>query len=255
MKDSRRNRFQDFFEEAKYVILKNYLYNYLVRKRAIEKTMRCESPDLVLEVGSGISPILTSTERIVYLDLSPLALDTLKVAHGKGWCVAGDGMRLPFKSGTFTHAICSEVLEHLPDDSKTLSELARVMKQKSCLIVTVPHRKFYFANDDRFVNHFRRYELVEIHERLSDAGFTPKLTRKVLGPLEKLTMSVTVFCFSVIQKLGFGKAGRGKPAGRVNVWTFSFKWANRLYAALARLDAAVMPLALSTVLLIKAEKY
>lgn len=252
--DSRRNRFQDFFEETKYTILKNYLYNYLVRKRAIGKTMRRENPGLVLEVGSGISPILTGAERIVYLDLSPLALDTLKGAHKKGWFVAGDAMRLPFKSGAFTHAICSEVLEHVPDDSMTLRELARVMKQNGCLIVTVPHRKFYFANDDRFVNHFRRYELVEVQEQLRQAGFTPKLTRKVLGPLEKLTMSVTVSCFSASQNFRPAKVGRGKPSRLVGILTFSFKWANILYATLARLDAAVMPRALSTVLLIKAEK-
>jgi SAM-dependent methyltransferase len=254
MNDSRRNRFQDFFEEAKYVILKNYLYNYLVRKRAIERAMRREKPDLVLEVGSGISPILTGAERVVYLDLSPLALDTLKGGHGQEWCVAGDGMRLPFKSDTFTHAICSEVLEHVLDDLQTLRELARVMRPRSCLIVTVPHRKFYFANDDRFVNHYRRYELVEIHERLREAGFTPKLTRKVLGPLEKLTMSVTVLCFSMIQKLGLGKVGRGKSVGLVNILAFFFKWVNILYAIFARLDAAVMPRALSTVLLIRAER-
>ncbi len=38
------NRFADFFKEGKYVTLKNHLYNYLLRKRAIEKCLQQESP-------------------------------------------------------------------------------------------------------------------------------------------------------------------------------------------------------------------
>jgi len=40
----------------------------------------------------------------------------------------------------------------------------------------------------------------------------------------------------------------------LGVFTFIFKWLNRLYASFAWLDASVMPRALSSVLLIKAVK-
>jgi hypothetical protein len=68
------NRFQEFFENGKYVTLKNYLYNYLLRKRAVEEAMRVEEKDLVLEIGSGISSVLTSWDHVVYSDLSASAL-------------------------------------------------------------------------------------------------------------------------------------------------------------------------------------
>ena len=64
------NRFADFFKEGKYLILKNHLYNYLLRKRAIEKCLQQESPALILEIGSGISPVVTKFNRTVYSDLS-----------------------------------------------------------------------------------------------------------------------------------------------------------------------------------------
>ncbi|NTW06355.1 MAG: class I SAM-dependent methyltransferase, partial [Syntrophaceae bacterium] len=122
------NRFQDFFENEKYVTLKNHLYNYLLRKRAVEKAMRNEEKEIVLETGSGISPVLTSWDHVVYTDLSASALELLKKVQGKGQYVVADAMNLPFKDQSFSHVISSEVLEHLKDDRKALLNIARVTK-------------------------------------------------------------------------------------------------------------------------------
>ncbi len=244
------NRFQDFFEEAKYLTLKNYLYNYLIRKRAVEKVLAGEKPVFALEVGSGISPVLTNTHRIVYSDLSFTALRILKTTHGKGWYVAADGMNLPFKSGAFSHIISSEVLEHLGDDRKALGEIARVMRAFGRLVLTVPHRKKYFSNDDRFVNHFRRYEIPEITDRLEQTGFKAKAIRKVLGPLEKATMSFTVFCFSKLRKMTPEKENTLPNRKLISLVAPVFKWANLLFMGAAMADARIMPRTLSTVLLI-----
>ena len=77
------NRFQAIFEESNYVHLKNYLYNYLLRKLVFEKNLRYERHDLILEVGSGISPMMTRTDRIVYTDLSLSDLKVLKREQGR----------------------------------------------------------------------------------------------------------------------------------------------------------------------------
>ncbi len=42
--------------------------------------------------------------------------------------VQGDALHLPFPDATFDRVICSEVLEHIPDDLGAMSELARVLK-------------------------------------------------------------------------------------------------------------------------------
>ena len=82
-------------------------------------------------------------------------------------------MHLPFKSGAFSHTVCSEVLEHLRNDQQALKEMARVLKSSGGFIVTFPHRKCYFANDDCFVEHFRHYELHEMQDRLTGVGLRP----------------------------------------------------------------------------------
>ncbi|MBM4271314.1 MAG: class I SAM-dependent methyltransferase [Deltaproteobacteria bacterium] len=254
MSPSRSNRFQEFFEDDKYIALKNYLYNYLLRKKAIETVLQNEKKELVLEVGSGISPILTEIDSLVYSDISMLAMRTLRQMRGRGKYVVADGIGLPFRNGVFSHVISSEVLEHLEDDRKALSEISRVMKPSGVLVITFPHRRFYFSYDDRFVQHVRRYELSEMEDRLREVGLYPELVRKVLGPLEKITMCIVLSCVAVMQRLHMGRQRKVKSTELPAVLSSSFKWINRLYAGLARLDAIIMPRALSTVLLIRAVK-
>ncbi len=50
----------------------------------------------------------------------------------------GDALNLPFKDETFDNIICSEVLEHVSDDSSACMELARVLRRKGTMAITVP---------------------------------------------------------------------------------------------------------------------
>lgn len=50
----------------------------------------------------------------------------------------GDALNLPFKDETFDRIICSEVMEHVDDDFKACSELARVLKKDGRIAITVP---------------------------------------------------------------------------------------------------------------------
>lgn len=246
--------FQHLFKEEKYIALKNYLYNYNLRKRAVQKSLFREVPERILEVGSGISPLATNSDHTVFSDMSFDAVHLLKRNQRHGYYVVADGKHLPFKSNAFSHSICSEVLEHIEHDRQMLIEIARVLnKDCGCLIITVPHRKRYFTNDDFFVKHHRRYEISEIKDRLKSAGFKPVYLSKILGPLEKVTMSLAVHFYSIIQ--------RRKSSGRMSRVTSNrcyndlfvsfFRWANLFYKGFVWLDAKVMPLSLSSVILIK----
>jgi hypothetical protein len=67
---SNDNRFADFFEDETYIALKNYLYNYLLRKRAVEKVIRSETEGVFLEIGSGMPPEMRLFIRICPFRLS-----------------------------------------------------------------------------------------------------------------------------------------------------------------------------------------
>lgn len=246
--------FQHLFKEDKYIVFKNYLYNYNLRKRAVQKSLFREAPDWILEVGSGISPLVTNSGHTVYSDLAFDAVCLLKRNQRQGYYIVADGIHLPFKSNVFSHSVCSEVLEHIEHDRQALKELARVLnKDAGCLIITVPHRKRYFANDDIFVKHYRRYELSEIKKRLKAAGFKPICLTKILGPLEKITMSLAVHVYLIAQRRkSSGSVPRAIANRRLtDLFVSFFRWANLFYKGFVWLDAKIMPLSLSSVILIK----
>jgi SAM-dependent methyltransferase len=254
MTHSPHNRFEDFFTDDAYVALKNQLYNYLLRKRAINAYVQKQQDELILEVGSGLSPMVTDSHRVIYSDLSLAALQALRRGQTRGEFVVADAMHLPFRPGSFPQVICSEVLEHLPDDRAALRQITSVMKPGGSLIITFPHRLRYFAVDDRFVNHFRRYELSDMENRLREVGLHPVNVQKVLGPMEKLTMMAATAAVMLLKFTG-GKqhAAGGKTAERPIAGTI-FKWLNLLFCPFVWLDARLAPRFLSAVLLIRSVK-
>jgi SAM-dependent methyltransferase len=251
---SKGNRFEDFFADGAYVLLKNHLYNYLLRRRAVRKYLQSEMGELILEVGSGLSPMTEASDRIVYSELSFPALRSLKRGQGGGYFVVADAAHLPFKAGLFSQVICSEVLEHLPDDRPALREIVSVMKPGGTLILTFPHRRSYFAGDDRFVNHFRRYELEEMVTNLDEAGLETLEIQKVLGPLEKITMISVIFLIRLFNRFREGKRDdkRGQGAASSGFLVTLFGLLNRLYCVPVWLDTRAAPRSLSSVLLIQA---
>jgi len=60
--------------------------------------------------------------------------------HGCGtWMLSvSDITRLPFGDAVFDLVICSEVLEHVPNDRTAVTEIVRVLKPKGTLVVSVP---------------------------------------------------------------------------------------------------------------------
>lgn len=150
------NRFQAFFDSPVYTGLKNSLYNYRLRKTAVSRRLR-GAEGLILEIGSGISPMIAGNGSVVYTDLSFSAIRLLRGSTPKEMYVVADATRLPFKDASFQSAVCSEVLEHIAGDAACIKELGRILAGGGRLVVTFPHRRCYFAIDDRYVSHYRRY--------------------------------------------------------------------------------------------------
>ena len=254
MQNIQNRRFQDLFKEEKYLMLKNCLYNYLLRKRAVEKCLLPERLQWVLEVGCGISPLKTVSDRTIYSDVSVDAIRFLKHHQKRGFYVVADAAHLPFKSDVFSHAICSEVLEHIEDDLSVIKELTRILRKPSgCLVTTVPHRKCYFTSDDHFVKHYRRYELHEIERKLTSMGLKTIDLQKVLGPMEKITMIIAVYLYSILHKFNLlkGPSSKRDQMRVVDVVAVFFRWANLFYKGFVWLDARIMPFSFSSVILIK----
>ena len=91
--------------------------------------------------------------------------------------VQGDALSLPFADGTFDRVIASEVLEHIPDDTAAMRELARVLRPGGAMAVTVPRcvpEAINWALSDEYHDtpggHVRIYRRSTLERRLSSAG-------------------------------------------------------------------------------------
>lgn len=91
--------------------------------------------------------------------------------------VQGDALHLPFRSGSFDHVICSEVLEHITEDRGAMAELSRVLKPGGSMAITIPRfgpELINWALSDEYHmvkgGHVRIYRRRVIESRLSSTG-------------------------------------------------------------------------------------
>ncbi|MFY9783103.1 MAG: class I SAM-dependent methyltransferase [Acidimicrobiales bacterium] len=91
--------------------------------------------------------------------------------------VQGDALHLPFPDHSFDRVICSEVLEHIPDDLSAMRELARVLRPGGTMAITVPRfgpELINWALSDEYHNvpggHIRIYRRSVLAQRLSSTG-------------------------------------------------------------------------------------
>lgn len=117
--------------------------------------------DKILEVGCGGGALVEDLisrgyESVVGLDMSELAVHAAQ-ARGVTTVQQGDATELEYEDGTFDVVIASDVLEHLMDERRALSEWRRVLKPDGILVIFVPAFTFLWSQHDVENQHYRRY--------------------------------------------------------------------------------------------------
>lgn len=121
-----------------------------------------------LEIGPGNFPKIPIKNGF-FLDVSDTAIRNLE--ESGGYAVVGNAIDLPFKNNFFDLIVAIEVMEHIGNDKKALSEIARVLKPSSFFLFSVPLKPELYDEADHMVGHARRYEIKELIELLTENGF------------------------------------------------------------------------------------
>ncbi|MFE9789457.1 class I SAM-dependent methyltransferase [Nocardia salmonicida] len=97
--------------------------------------------------------------------------------YAKAETVRGDALDLPYGNEEFDVVIASEILEHVPQDTRAIAELARVVKPGGTLAVTVPRwlpeRICWALSDEYHANeggHVRIYRADELRDKITARG-------------------------------------------------------------------------------------
>lgn len=103
----------------------------------------------ILDAGCGngrdFEILSNSAQKLVGVDFSPGMIREAKFKAEKltDTCVhlvASDITSLPFKDNSFDLIVCSEVLEHVPEWLKAISEFHRLLKPSGDLIISTPNK-------------------------------------------------------------------------------------------------------------------
>lgn len=99
----------------------------------------------LLDVGCGTQPYRKDCGHLQYIAQDSAQYDGLLESglqvsewkYGK-LDITSDICAMPVASGSIDSALCTEVLEHVPDPVEAISELARVIRSGGYLILTAP---------------------------------------------------------------------------------------------------------------------
>ena len=126
----------------------------------------------ILDAGCGSGGVTTRLLRkgynVVACDMDEesirqgLATGRLKDVHRL------DVAQLPFEDNSFDLVVCSEVLEHVPDDAQALRSLLRVAKRD--VLFSVPAHMYLWTQSDTTLGHRHRYSKADVRALIGKAG-------------------------------------------------------------------------------------
>ncbi len=152
---------------------------YLARRKIIfdwvERTMTTYKNPQILDIGCGTGFNIVYLNQLGYnkvvgLDFSPDALEYCR-SRQLNVLICGNAENLPISQRCYDLILVLDIIEHLKDDRRALSEIFRALKPDGTLIIFVPAFQFLWSFQDEISHHQRRYNAMELKEKILHAGF------------------------------------------------------------------------------------
>ena len=173
-----------FFHYTSYEIARKGLEPFLpplykaVRTRLLNEVRGIGSNCSILDVGGRKSPYTigllarvtiidlpreTEIQNSLHLGINDAIVDQVKKRRSNiEEFVFGDMTRSDIPSDSYDLVVSVEVLEHVEEDRKFLSEVSRVLKPSGRFIMTTPNGDFVENRNPDHKRHYKKNELLEI---------------------------------------------------------------------------------------------
>jgi SAM-dependent methyltransferase len=207
----------------------------LYRRRVALTLLEANStPRRLLDIGSGLGDfLLTASEywpRAELLGLEPSEVGVRRSQNkvSRSRFIAGDIMtdaEVPADLEHWaTHAVCSEVLEHVDDDVALLAASTRLMAPGCRLVVTVPGGTM--SAFDRHIGHRRHYTPTSLAAVMRQAGYEVEMTAGAGFPFFNLYRRLVIARGERL--VDDVRSGGGAPARAARVAMITFRQLFRL---------------------------
>jgi SAM-dependent methyltransferase len=167
--------------EAQYHLLEENHWWFLGRRHLVHQLVldsNAKRGARILEIGCSGGPLIQQLQADGYssitgIDISAEAIE-LSRQRGLEDVHVMDAQKPSFSDESFDLITASDVLEHLSDAPRALTEWHRLLRPGGVLIVFVPAFMFLWSEHDEANKHFRRYRRPELTRLLTSNGFSVK---------------------------------------------------------------------------------
>lgn len=178
-------------EYARMHALEDWYWWFVARRDAAARFLRDHAPPerplRILDAGCGTGALLelfrTWPDAVATgVDLSP---EALRFSYGRGHrrLAGADLSLLPFRSDSFHAVTALDVIEHVPDDSRCVREIARVLRPGGILVASVPAYQFLWGPHDEALHHHRRYNSSQIRDLIQSTELRVERQTHLLSAL------------------------------------------------------------------------
>jgi SAM-dependent methyltransferase len=136
----------------------------------------CLNFQSMLEIGCGTGYVLTCLSKrfpcsTLYgseVFISGLSFAAARLPYTK--FMQMDARNIPFDS-EFDLIGAFDVLEHIKEDEKVLTQICMALKPNGLMLLTVPQHAWLWSPYDEYAFHERRYAAADLHQKIEAAGF------------------------------------------------------------------------------------
>jgi SAM-dependent methyltransferase len=98
--------------------------------------------------------------------------DAIQYCEGKGLgpVIEADLCALPFPDGSFDVVLATDIVEHIDDDRRALTEIARALAPGGYAVLTVPAFPSLWGLQDVVAHHKRRYRIRAFRRLIEESG-------------------------------------------------------------------------------------
>jgi SAM-dependent methyltransferase len=161
--------------------LERYHWWYVGRRKLFGKLIARMGvvPDApILDIGTSSGTNLRMLREMGFSDVTGLDFSEeairFCVQNGLGTVRRGDITAMPFSDQTFSLVLATDIIEHVDDDARALTEVARVLQPGRSALITVPAFPALWGFQDDVSLHKRRYRMAPLLERVRAAGLEPR---------------------------------------------------------------------------------
>ena len=149
---------------------------WFIERRNLLRVWASELPadTNILDIGAGVG----TQSRLLKDEFGFHVIAVEQSTYGSKKCrekgletLQENVIELSLDNETIGAVIAMDVLEHVQEDVKALSEIYRVLKADGIFFITVPAFQFMWSKHDEAVKHIRRYSKREITQKLGENGF------------------------------------------------------------------------------------